>query len=71
VLREIGEDEPDAARASDSPAFWMSFKENVAENPSAAIAFFDLVCGKEPNWEAPDVPWLRQALAGAQLLPRT
>lgn len=70
VLREIGEDEPDTERAADDPAFWASFKENVAENPAAAIAFFDLVCGKEPNWDAPDVPWLRRAFAGAKLLPR-
>jgi hypothetical protein len=70
VLREIGEDEPNTERTADDPAFWASFKENVAENPAAAIAFFDLVCGKEPNWDAPDVPWLRQAFAGAQLLPR-
>ena len=69
ILRELGEEEPDTERASDDPAFWASFKENVAENPAAAIAFFDLVCGKEPNWDAPDVPWLRRAFAGAQLLP--
>lgn len=68
VLQEMGEAEPDTVRASDDPAFWASFRENVAENPSAAIAFFDLVCGKEPNWDAPDVPWLRRAFAGANLL---
>jgi hypothetical protein len=68
VLHEIGEVEPEASRSSEDPAFWASFKENVAENPSAAIAFFDLVCGKEPNWDAPDVPWLRRAFAGANLL---
>lgn len=68
ILHEIGEEEPHASKSSDDPAFWASFKENVAENPSAAIAFFDLVCGKEPNWEAPDVPWLRRAFAGANLL---
>jgi hypothetical protein len=68
ILRESGELEPDAAKASDDPSFWSTFKENVAENPSAAIAFFDLVCGKEPNWDAPDVPWLRQAFAGVHLL---
>lgn len=68
ILSEIGEEEPHASKSSDDPAFWASFKENVAENPSAAIAFFDLVCSKEPNWEAPDVPWLRRAFAGANLL---
>ena len=69
ILREIGEEEPDTDKASDDPAFWATFKENVAENPSAAIAFFDLVCGNEPNWDAPDVPWLRRALVGENLLP--
>ncbi len=68
ILEEIGEAEPHASKSSDDPAFWASFKENVAENPAAAIAFFDLVCGKEPNWDAPDVPWLRRAFAGAKLL---
>lgn len=68
ILHEIGEEEPQASKSSDDPAFWASFRENVVENPSAAIAFFDLVCGREPNWDAPDVPWLRRAFAGANLL---
>jgi hypothetical protein len=68
ILREIGEDDPGPGKASDDPAFWATFKENVAENPAAAIAFFDLVCGREPNWDAPDVPWLRRAFAGVNLL---
>jgi hypothetical protein len=71
ILLEIGEDEPDPAKALDEPAFWSSFKENVAENPAAAIAFFDLVCGKEPNWDAPDVPALRKAFSRTQLLGET
>ncbi len=70
ILREMGEDEPGNEAASDSPAFWSSFKENVADNPAAAVAFFDLVCGKEPNWDAPDVPWLRRAFAGVNRLTR-
>lgn len=32
---------------------WWSFKENVREDPSAAIAFLDLFAGEEPNWEMP------------------
>jgi hypothetical protein len=69
ILHEIGEEEPDTDKAPDSPAFWASFKENAADNPALAIAFFDLVCGNEPNWDAPDVPWLRKALTQAKLLP--
>jgi hypothetical protein len=35
-----------------------------------AIAFFDLVCGQEPNWEAPDVPWLRRIVERERKLAR-
>jgi hypothetical protein len=62
ILREMGETEPDHGGPSDDPAFWDTFKENTLESPSSAIAFFDLVCGNEPNWDAPDVPWMRKAL---------
>ena len=62
ILREMGEIEPEVGGPSDDPAFWDSFRENTLESPASAIAFFDLVCGKEPNWDAPDVPWLRKAL---------
>ncbi len=55
ILKDMGE----AAAATDDPQFWASFRENAAESPATAIAFFDLVCGQEPNWEAPDVPWMR------------
>ena len=60
VLKEIGDIEPQAAKATDDPRFWDSFRENAAENPANAIAFFDMVCGQQPNWEAPDVPWMRR-----------
>jgi hypothetical protein len=62
ILREMGETEPESGGPSDDPAFWDSFKENTLESPVSAIAFFDLVCGQEPNWDAPDVPWMRKAL---------
>lgn len=62
ILREMGETEPEPGGPSDDPAFWDSFKENTLESPTSAIAFFDLVCGQEPNWDAPDVPWMRKAL---------
>ena len=60
VLREMGDTEPPPAEATDDPRFWDSFRENALESPAAAIAFFDLVCGQEPNWNAPDVPWMRR-----------
>ena len=70
ILHDMGLSEPEASPQSNDPRFWASFKENVTENPAAAVAFFDLVCGNPPNWDAPDVPWLRRAFAGANLLPR-
>jgi len=68
ILREMGETEPDAGGPSDDPAFWDTFKENTAESPATAIAFFDLVCGQEPNWDAPDVPWMRKALKAKRVM---
>lgn len=32
---------------------WWSFKENVQEDPSLAIAFLDLFSGEEPDWHMP------------------
>lgn len=43
--------------------FWESFRENTAENPAIAIAFFDFICGQTPNWDAPDAPHLRLGLS--------
>jgi hypothetical protein len=63
VLNEMGDAEPQAARAADDPRFWDSFRENVAQDPAAAVAFFDMVCGLEPNWQSPDVPWMRRTFA--------
>jgi hypothetical protein len=68
ILREMGESEPEDGGPSDDPAFWDTFKENTASNPETAIAFFDLVCGQEPNWDAPDVPWMRKALKSKRAL---
>ena len=62
VLKEMGDVEPVSTRKTDDPSFWDSFRENTLETPAMAIAFFDLVCGQEPNWDAPDVPWLRRVI---------
>lgn len=32
---------------------WWSFRENVQEDPSLAIAFLDLFSGEEPDWHMP------------------
>ena len=34
---------------------WRSFRENVAEDSSTAIAFLDLFAGEEPNWTFPQI----------------
>ena len=34
---------------------WWSFRENVAEDPSQAIAFLDLFAGDEPEWAMPEM----------------
>jgi hypothetical protein len=60
VLNEMGSPEPHEAAVTDDPRFWESFRENAAQDPATAIAFFDMVCGLEPNWQAPDVPWMRR-----------
>lgn len=62
ILKELGEQQPENGQPADDPKFWDSFRENTLESPEAAVAFFDLICGVEPNWDAPDVPWLRRAL---------
>jgi hypothetical protein len=61
ILKEMGAEELSSEGLVDDPAFWDSFKENTIESPASAVAFFDLVCGQDPNWDAPDVPWLRDA----------
>ena len=60
VLSEMGSAEPRESSVVDDPKFWDSFRENAAQDPATAIAFFDMVCGLQPNWEAPDVPWMRR-----------
>jgi hypothetical protein len=63
ILKEMGDAEPVLASKTDDPRFWDSFRENALESPTMAVAFFDLVCGQDPNWEAPDVPWLRRVVS--------
>ncbi len=70
ILREIGSKELSGEGLADDPAFWDSFKENANESPASAVAFFDLVCGRDPNWDAPDVPWLRDAQRNFRLLSK-
>ncbi len=71
VLHNAGEGNLVNDKLANDAAFWDSFRENASEDPSSALGFFDLICGREPNWEAPDVPWARPAMKkGAPALAR-
>ncbi len=63
ILSEMGENSLAVAGGAQNPEFWDSFRENSIETPAIAIAFFDLICGQNPNWDMPDIPWARKALA--------
>ena len=52
VLHEMGAEEPAESGVADDPKFWDSFRENVAENPANAIAFFDMVVGQRLDLSA-------------------
>jgi hypothetical protein len=68
ILQDMGEKVSFDEKLADNATFWNTFRENVSDNSSAAVGFFDLLCGIEPNWNGPDVPWFRRALRG-KLLP--
>ena len=50
---------------ADDMRTWWSYRENVADDPSQAIAFFDLFTGNEPNWWMPDSVLSRAAMKKA------
>ena len=64
MQQEFGETLSLAKAASDLRAWW-SYRENVRENPSLAIAFLDELVGGEPNWQLPDAPEDRAAMRRA------
>lgn len=68
VLKEMGREDLTSVPRAEDAAFWDSFRENSLESPAMAVAFFDLVCGENPNWDAPDVPWLRHVIDRQQVL---
>ncbi len=59
VLESLGEKLLINERLASNPGFWNSFRENVTENRSTAVGFFDMLCGVEPNWDGPDILWYR------------
>ncbi|GAB1583091.1 hypothetical protein [Phyllobacterium phragmitis] len=52
-------------RCADDLRTWWSYKENIAEMPSYAIAFLDKFLGMEPNWLVPDIASARAAIRKA------
>jgi hypothetical protein len=70
IIKEMGAAEPVAAAKVDDPRFWDSFRENTLDSPAMAVAFFDLVCGQEPNWDAPDAPLLRRIVERQEQIQR-
>jgi hypothetical protein len=64
MRQEFGETLGLAGAAHDLRSWW-SYRENVQENPSLAIAFLDQLVGSEPNWRAPDAPESRAAMRRA------
>lgn len=64
IVGQYGCELPAAAEETGLARFWDTFRENTRENPSTAVAFFDFICGQQPNWDAPDVPYLRPGLKG-------
>lgn len=64
MQQEFGETLNLADAAGDLRSWW-SYRENVRENPSLAVAFLDQFVGGEPNWHAPDAPENRAAMRRA------
>ncbi|SED02495.1 hypothetical protein SAMN05519104_2615 [Rhizobiales bacterium GAS188] len=64
VQQEFGET-LSLAKCADDLRLWWSYRENVREDPSMAIAFFDKFVGEEPNWRVPDSAESRAAMRRA------
>jgi hypothetical protein len=53
------------SEAADDLRVWWSYRENVEEDPSMAIAFLDKFLGEEPNWRVPESLESRAAMRRA------
>jgi hypothetical protein len=63
TLREECGLDVEPADALSQPEVWQSFRENLVEEPSLAIAYFDKFMGLEPNWREPGFVANRPACA--------
>jgi hypothetical protein len=50
---------PDVSDAFNDLRQWWSYRENVAEEPTFAVGFLQVLMGHEPNWQMPDAFRLR------------
>lgn len=55
VLKSDFQDEQTQSDLLGETRTWWSFKENIEEDPSLAIAFLDLFAGDDPDWTMPQV----------------
>lgn len=58
---------PQIDKCADDLRTWWSYRENVAEMPSYAIAFLDKFLGAEPNWVMPNLASARSAIQRAMI----
>ncbi len=63
--QEFGETLTLSALADDLRTWW-SFRDNAESDPAIAVAFFDQMIGREPNWWVPDAADSRAAIRKAQ-----
>jgi hypothetical protein len=69
ILEQDFDIRPNANPTVEELRIWQSFRENFAENPALAVAFFDIFMGQEPNWDAPGSFLGRPAVQRALALP--
>lgn len=62
VLAQDGNDRDADIGILRDQRMWQSFRENAIENPDIAVAFFDLVLGRIPNWKMPQLVERRPAM---------
>ena len=55
VLETDFDEHQHPSRELEDTRTWWSFKENVEQDASLAIAFLDLFAGDEPNWTMPEL----------------
>ena len=55
VLEQDFHERGDVAPVFTDADAWRSFRENVREDRSLALAFLDLFAGQEPEWTLPDL----------------